>query len=101
MSLRVCALGFARAGGVSEAVMPHWPAMHGMLKLSAAWLIEHAGFAKGFTMGRAGISSKHTLALTNRGGATFAEIQALRQTIAAGVEARFGVVLEQEPVVLR
>jgi UDP-N-acetylmuramate dehydrogenase len=80
--------------------MPKYPDIGGRVKLSAAWLIEQAGIAKGFTMGRAGISSKHTLALVNRGGATAAEIIALRDHIRATVEARFNIRLEQEPVSL-
>jgi UDP-N-acetylmuramate dehydrogenase len=87
------------AGG-KGAAMPKYPDIGGRVKLSAAWLIEQAGIAKGFTMGRAGISSKHTLALVNRGGATTAEIIALRDHIRATVEARFNIRLEQEPVSL-
>jgi UDP-N-acetylmuramate dehydrogenase len=68
------------------------------VKIPAAWLVEHAGFQKGFAMGAAGISSRHTLALTNRGGATAKEILALRDTIVTTVEKRFEIQLEQEPV---
>ena len=71
-----------------------------MLKLSAAWLIERAGFRKGFTLGHAAISSKHVLAIVNRGGATASEIVALRDTIAREVHTRFAIRLEQEPVQL-
>ena len=78
---------------------PHW-AVDGATKLSAAWLIEHAGFIRGFgsSYGRAtvGLSGKHTLALTNRGTATTAELLALARVIQAGVEARFGVRLVPE-----
>jgi UDP-N-acetylmuramate dehydrogenase len=73
---------------------------HGMVKLSAAWLIELAGFTKGFAMGRAGLSSKHVLAVVNCGGATAAEIIALRDAIVQAVKVRTGIVLEQEPVML-
>lgn len=81
---------------------PHFPAgpgpvSAGQVKLSAAWLIEQAGFAKGFARGVAGISTRHTLALINRGGATAAEILALANEIAATVEARFGIRLQREP----
>ena len=70
-------------------------------KLPAAWLLEQAGFPKGFALGGAAVSSKHTLALTNRSGrATAAEVVALRDTLARGVEARFGVWLEPEPIVV-
>ena len=70
------------------------------VKLPAAWLIEHTGFTKGLVRGAAGISSRHTLALINRGGATAAEILALADEIAAAVQARFGIQLEKEPVLL-
>jgi len=83
---------------VSPESVPHWPMADGGIKLPAAWLIERAGFAKGFQMGAAAISSRHTLALTNCGGATAAEIVALRDRIASVVQRRFGVKLEQEPV---
>lgn len=82
------------------SAVPHWDAGEGRVKLAAAWLVEQAGFSKGFAMGRAGISSRHTLALINRGGATAGEIVALRDEIVRGVEERFGVRLEQEPVAL-
>ncbi len=78
--------------------VPHWPTVNGCAKLPAAWLLEQAGFARGFTLGQAGISSKHTLALINRGSATAEEIATLRDRIALGVHTRFGVDLEQEPV---
>jgi UDP-N-acetylmuramate dehydrogenase len=68
------------------------------VKIPAAWLVQQAGFQKGFAMGAAGISSRHTLALINRGGATAKEILALRDVIVATVEKRFGIRLEQEPV---
>ena len=86
----------ARLGKHPE--LPVFPEADGRSKVSAAWLIERAGFAKGFALGRAAISSKHALALTNRGGATTAELLALARAIRDGVRARFGVVLESEPV---
>jgi UDP-N-acetylmuramate dehydrogenase len=70
------------------------------VKTSAAWLIEKAGLAKGFTIDRAGISTKHTLALVNRGGATAVEILRLGREIRSRVEDRFGVRLFPEPVLL-
>jgi len=79
---------------------PHYPADEGRVKLPAAWLIEQAGFPKGFVLGRAGISSRHTLALINRGGATAADLLALRAVIVAGVNAMLGIALEMEPVML-
>jgi UDP-N-acetylmuramate dehydrogenase len=72
----------------------------GMVKISAAWMIELAGFRKGFAMGRAALSNKHVLAIVNLGGATAAEIVALRDSVVAAVFARTGIRLEQEPVTL-
>jgi UDP-N-acetylmuramate dehydrogenase len=80
--------------------IPHWPADGGNIKLPAAWLLERVGFAKGFTLGEAGISSRHTLALINRGGATAADIATLRDLIQREVFRRFDIQLEQEPVQL-
>ena len=77
---------------------PHWPEPDGRIKVSAAWLIERAGFHKGLTRGPVGISTKHTLALVNRGGARTADLVALAREIADGVQARFGVRLVPEPV---
>jgi UDP-N-acetylmuramate dehydrogenase len=79
---------------------PAWPEPDGRIKTSAAWLIEQAGFRKGYGNGRAGISTKHTLALVNRGGATTAELMALAHEIAAGVRDRFGIALHPEPVLV-
>jgi len=80
--------------------IPRWPTGEGRIKLPAAWLLERAGFVKGFALGEAGISSRHTLALINRGHATAADIVALRETIRRQVENRFHIQLEQEPVEL-
>jgi len=79
---------------------PGWPEPDGRIKTSAAWLIERSGFHKGYGDGRVGISSKHTLALVNRGDATTAELIALAREIAAGVRERFGVDLHPEPVLV-
>ncbi|MGZ8649157.1 MAG: UDP-N-acetylmuramate dehydrogenase [Solirubrobacteraceae bacterium] len=88
----------ARAGpGLSP---PAWPEPDGRIKTSAAWLIEHAGFQRGHGNGRVGISTKHTLALVNRGGATTAELMTLAREIAGGVHERFGVALHPEPVLV-
>jgi UDP-N-acetylmuramate dehydrogenase len=70
------------------------------VKTSAAWLIEHAGFPRGYGDGPARVSTKHTLALTNRGGATTADVLGLAREIRNAVEARFGISLEPEPVVV-
>lgn len=83
---------------LSVSEIPHWPAADGQIKLPAAWLLEKAGFIKGFSLGQAGISSRHTLALINRGHATAADILALRNLILSQVQSRFGIKLEQEPV---
>jgi UDP-N-acetylmuramate dehydrogenase len=72
----------------------------GQVKIPAAWLIEQAGFAKGYALGNAGISSRHTLALVNRGGASAAEILALAGQIIAAVVRRFGIRMEMEPVMV-
>ena len=64
---------------------PGWPQPDGLVKTSAAWLIEHAGFTKGYGNDRVRLSSRHTLALTNRGGATTAELLALAREIRDGV----------------
>lgn len=92
--------GIAATTGVAMEKIPHWPASGGKVKLAAAWLLERAGFVKGYSMGEAGISSRHTLALINRGHASAADVAALRDAIRAEVRRRFGVELEQEPVVV-
>jgi UDP-N-acetylmuramate dehydrogenase len=78
--------------------MPEFAAGPGLTKLSAAWLIERAGFCKGAGEGRVGLSTNHTLAIVNRGGATAAEIVQFALTIKRGVFDRFGVSLVPEPV---
>jgi UDP-N-acetylmuramate dehydrogenase len=90
--------GIAATLQIPAEKIPHWPAGEGHIKLPAAWLLERAGFPKGFTLGEAGISSRHTLALINRGHATAADVMALRDTIRQQVENRFHIQLEQEPV---
>ncbi len=79
---------------------PRWPQPDGTVKSSAAWLIEHAGFGKGHAAGRVSLSTKHTLALTNRGGASADELIALAREVRDGVESRFGVRLVNEPVLV-
>jgi UDP-N-acetylmuramate dehydrogenase len=80
---------------------PRFPEADGRVKTSAAWLIERAGFRRGHgNPDGIAISSKHTLALTNRGGGTTAELLALAREIAAGVHDRFGVALEPEPTLV-
>ncbi len=91
---------FDRLVRKAGAVPPHWPQPGSLVKLSAAWLIEQAGFSKGFGRGRVAISSKHSLALTNRGDATAAELIALAGEIRARVREAFGVDLVNEPVLV-
>jgi UDP-N-acetylmuramate dehydrogenase len=80
---------------------PSWAGPDGTVKVSAAWLIERAGFHKGYGgAGRVAISSKHTLALTNRGGGSVTALLALAREIRDGVQDRFGVVLHPEPVLV-
>jgi UDP-N-acetylmuramate dehydrogenase len=79
---------------------PCFDAGAGRFKVAAAWLVERAGFPKGWGQGRVGVSSKHALALVNRGGATTRELLALARTVREGVRDRFGVVLEPEPVLV-
>lgn len=79
---------------------PRFPTPDGRVKSSAAWLIEHAGFAKGHGTPPATLSTKHTLALTNRGGASAADIVALAREIRDGVRNRLGVTLVPEPVLV-
>jgi len=83
-----------------NTAMPRWPAPDGKTKLSAGWLIERAGFAKGHGAGRAGISTKHALALVNRGDATTHDLLALAEEIQDGVRARLGIDLVPEPVIV-
>ncbi|MBS41696.1 MAG: UDP-N-acetylenolpyruvoylglucosamine reductase [Nocardioides sp.] len=81
---------------------PQYPApgTDGLVKTSAAWLIDHAGFAKGYGAGPATLSTKHTLALTNRGAATTADLLRLALEVRDGVELAYGIRLENEPVLL-
>ena len=87
-------------GNPAEKV-PNWPTSSGETKLPAAWLIEQAGFAKGFELGPVAISTRHTLALTNRsGGANCGDLFKLRDLIVQTIDERFAIQLEQEPVIL-
>jgi UDP-N-acetylmuramate dehydrogenase len=79
---------------------PSWPDPSGLVKVSAAWLIEHSGFQKGWGSGPCGLSSKHTLALVNRGSATTADLLAVARTVRDGVQDRFGITLVNEPVIV-
>jgi UDP-N-acetylmuramate dehydrogenase len=88
-----------RAAGRGLKV-PSYPALSQHNKVSAAWLVESSGFHKGYVKGRAGISTKHALAIVNRGSATAADVIALRDEIQTGVEQTWGVKLQPEPVFL-
>jgi UDP-N-acetylmuramate dehydrogenase len=80
--------------------LPSYPALETRKKVSAAWLVERSGFARGFGSGRVGISSKHALAIVNRGGATAADVIAFEEQIQQRVEEIWGVYLEPEPVMV-
>ena len=89
---------YAQLLSVAGGALPRYPASNGHVKTSAAWLIEQSGFTRGFSLGPAAISRKHTLALVNTGGARAADILALAREIRRGVQDRFGIRLTPEPV---
>lgn len=90
----------AEAGALPDDA-PRWETADGGVKTSAAWLIERAGFGRGHgAPGPASLSTRHTLALTNRGGARAEDLLALAREVRDGVDARFGVRLEPEPVLV-
>ncbi len=80
--------------------VPSYPALAMQQKISAAWLVEHSGFARGFCFDHVGLSHKHALAIVNRGGATAAEVLALKEQIQQRVEEIWGIRLEPEPVMV-
>jgi UDP-N-acetylmuramate dehydrogenase len=79
-------------------VIPSYPALDAQHKVSAAWLVEHSGFSKGYILGAAGISAKHALALINRGDAKASDIVELKEKIQHSVQEAWGILLEPEPV---
>jgi UDP-N-acetylmuramate dehydrogenase len=81
-------------------IVPTYPALESRRKVSAAWLVERSGFAKGFGAGPVGISSKHALAIVNRGRGTASEVLALKEQIQQRVEDIWGIRLEPEPVMV-
>jgi UDP-N-acetylmuramate dehydrogenase len=91
---------YERIATSSAAAVPHFEGGPGQVKLAAAWLIEQAGIAKGFTLGPVAISSKHTLAIVNLGTATAADVLLLKEFVQRRVHERFGVMLRPEPVML-
>jgi UDP-N-acetylmuramate dehydrogenase len=88
----------SKRADAKKLTIPSYPALEKRQKVSAAWLVEHSGFARGYALGNAGISTKHALAIVNRGGATAAEVIALKDQIQQRVEEIWGVRLETEPV---
>jgi UDP-N-acetylmuramate dehydrogenase len=87
-----------RRAAAKALALPSYPALEKAHKVSAAWLVEHSGFTRGYRLGNVGISSKHALALVNLGGATAAEVGALKNQIQQRVEQTWGIRLEPEPV---
>jgi UDP-N-acetylmuramate dehydrogenase len=97
--------GLAARAAAQGLDLPTYPAprgqnQHAQHKLSAAWLVEHSGFSKGYVLGAAGISHKHALAIINRGNAKASEIVALKDQIQHGVQQAWGIFLEPEPIFL-
>ena len=90
----------AAEAGTLPVDAPRFPQPDGSVKTSAAWLIEKAGFSRGHGSGRVSLSTKHTLAITNRGGATTDELLTLAREIRDGVRSAFGITLVPEPVLV-
>jgi UDP-N-acetylmuramate dehydrogenase len=90
----------SRRAAAQNLQIPSYPALDAQKKVSAAWLVEHSGFSKGYSNGSVGISRKHALAIVNRGGATAADVLALKQQIQQAVQEKWGVRLEPEPVMV-
>ncbi len=105
-TLDAAAAARARERGIAAGVlapeesMPAFPAGEGRVKLSAGWLIERSGFRRGASTGAVGVSTRHALALVNKGGATAAEIVAFARRVREAVLDRFGVSLAPEPVLV-
>jgi UDP-N-acetylmuramate dehydrogenase len=97
----VSRVDFDRLVARAQRPVPHYPAPDGV-KLAAGWLVEQAGFGKGHPGdgAPARLSTKHALALTNRGGATSADVIALARTVRDGVVAAFGIELTPEPILI-
>lgn len=88
----------SRRAAIKNLTIPSYPALDALKKVSAAWLVEHSGFSKGFGHGRVGISRKHALAIVNRGEATAADVLEFKEQIQQRVEHIWGIRLEPEPV---
>jgi UDP-N-acetylmuramate dehydrogenase len=89
------------AAGQAVEGCPSWPAGDGQVKLSAAWLVQHAGFGRGTRDGHVGTSSRHSLALTTEPGATATELLQFADRIVVTVREKFGVTLDREPTAVR
>ena len=87
-----------KRAAAKNLTIPSYPALDRNRKISAAWLVEHSGFSRGYGVGHVGISTKHALAIVNRGGATATEVLAMKDQIQQRVEELWGVRLEPEPV---
>ena len=87
-----------KRAAAKNLMVPSYPALERSRKVSAAWLVEHSGFSRGFGIGHVGISGKHALAIVNRGNATAAEVLTLKDQIQQRVEEIWGVRLEPEPI---
>jgi len=97
----VDAVTFERVGEIAERqgrIVPSYPAEEGRVKIAAAWLVEQSGVHKGFTLGPVAISRRHALAIVNRGGATAADVIALKEHVQQRVRDTFGIELRPEPV---
>jgi UDP-N-acetylmuramate dehydrogenase len=102
ISSAVPTAGLSLGPGAPLAPAARWPAGEGATKLSAAWLIDHSGFHRGYEGpgGRVALSGKHVLALTHRGGGSTADLLVLAREVRDGVRDVFGVVLRPEPVLV-
>ena len=87
-----------KRAAAKNLTIPSYPALDRNRKISAAWLVEHSGFSRGYGVGHVGISTKHALAIVNRGGGSAAEVLAMKDQIQQRVEELWGVRLEPEPV---
>ena len=92
--------GLSKRATTQGLTLPSYPALEKSKKISAAWLVEHSGFARGYGIGRVGISTKHALAIVNRGGASAAEVLALKDQIQQRVAEIWAIHLEPEPVMV-
>ncbi|HEY1265044.1 MAG TPA: UDP-N-acetylmuramate dehydrogenase [Terriglobales bacterium] len=90
----------SRRAALRGLQVPSYPALEAQKKVSAAWLVEHSGFARGYSSGHVGISRKHALAIVNRGGASAEEVLALKQSIQDRVVEIWGIQLQPEPVLV-